>query len=83
MNTKKPFITQYIELKQELEKQEIAAISKQQQTKLQDLKEKALDTSGLFQNELNLVYTCRKHNLYGKIGVCLNSLLSSLDDNSQ
>jgi len=82
METQKPYLSQYCELKQELQKQNISidSASKEQLKQIQHLKEKALEQSGLKQNELHLIYTCRQLNLYKQISAFMFSLSTQFDE---
>ncbi|MCL2862241.1 MAG: hypothetical protein FWE22_07525 [Firmicutes bacterium] len=69
MKTQKPYLTQYCNLNFEWHCRglNIDDVSEEEAIFSQELRKKTLEQSGLTENELLLISTCRNHNILKKV----------------
>jgi len=69
MKKQATYLTQYFNLKYELEIKgiTISNASENEAKQLIELRAKALTQSGLTCNELTLIWRCRRHNIFAKV----------------
>jgi len=76
MKKQTPYLTQYYNLKLELKRNKINydELNEDEYQEIISLKNKAIEESGLTDNELGLILLCRKHNIFRKVNVYANKI---------
>ena len=78
METETPYLTQYCNMVYEWRCKgiDIDNATENQAIKIRELREKAIEQSGLTVNELSLICMCRKNGIFKKVNVYANRLKS-------